>query len=246
MAGDHRYPGRNEPGKTEIMGQKVHPIGFRTAITEPWRSRWYASRKDFPKFLVQDYKIREHISKNWGFAAIPRVEIERAGELVTVFVHTARPGVLIGKKGAKVDQFREELEKIAGMPVRLKIVEIHRPELESALVAESVAEMLAKRMNYRRVLKKATDQAMAAGAQGVKIMVSGRLNGAEMARVGKANKGRVPCTTLRAKIDYAQVISRTKAGTIGVKVWIFKGEYGPGETTAGLLPVERSERAQVS
>lgn len=224
------------------MGQKVHPIGFRCAVTEQWRSRWYASRKDFPKFLVQDQKIRRHIMKEWAFAAIPRVEIERAGELVTVFIHTARPGVLIGKKGAKVDQFRQELEKITGSPVRLKILEIHRPELESRLVAEQVAEMLGKRMNYRRVLKKAADQALAAGAQGVKIMVAGRLNGAEMARVGKISKGRVPCTTLRAKIDYSQIMAPTKAGAIGVKVWIFKGEYGPGETTAGLLPVERPDR----
>jgi len=222
------------------MGQKVHPIGFRCAITEPWRSRWYATAKDFPKFLVQDQKIRNHIRKNWNFAAIPRVEIERAGEVVTVFIHTARPGVLIGKKGAKVDKFREELEKITGTPVRLKIIEIHRPELESRLVGESVAEMLEKRMNYRRVLKKAAEQAIAAGAQGIKIMVSGRLGGAEMARVGKISKGRVPCTTLRAKLDYSLVTARTKAGAIGVKVWIFKGEYGPGETTNGLLPVERT------
>jgi small subunit ribosomal protein S3 len=224
------------------MGQKVHPIGFRCAITEPWRSRWYATRKDFPKFLVQDQQIRKHIMKEWAFAAIPRVEIERAGELVTVFIHTARPGVLIGKKGAQVDKFRKQLENITKSPVRLKILEIHRPELESHLVAEQVSEMLGKRMNYRRVLKKAADQALAAGAQGVKIMVSGRLNGAEMARVGKISKGRVPCTTLRAKLDYAQIHAGTKAGTIGVKVWIFKGEYGPGETTAGLLPVEKSER----
>ncbi len=226
------------------MGQKVHPTGFRCAITEPWRSRWYASSKDFPGLLLQDQKIRRHIRDNWGFAAIPKVEIERAGDVVTVFIHTARPGVLIGKKGAKVDKFREELEKITGGPVRLKIIEVHRPELESRLVAESVAEMLAKRMNYRRVLKKAVDQALAAGAQGVKIVVSGRLGGAEMARVGKISKGRVPCTTLRAKLDYGFIMSRTKAGAIGVKVWIFKGEYGPGEVTHGLLPVERStERA---
>ena len=191
------------------MGQKVHPTGFRCAITEPWRSRWYASSKDFPGLLLQDQKIRRHIRDNWGFVAIPKVEIERAGDVVTVFIHTARPGVLIGKKGAKVDKFREELEKITGGPVRLKIIEVHRPELESRLVAESVAEMLAKRMNYRRVLKKAVDQALAAGAQGVKIVVSGRLGGAEMARVGKISKGRVPCTTLRAKLDYGFIMSRT-------------------------------------
>lgn len=222
------------------MGQKVHPIGFRCAITEQWRSRWYASSKDFPRLLLQDQKIRQHIRDNWSFAAIPKVEIERAGDVVTVFIHTARPGVLIGKKGAKVDKFREEIEAITSTAVRLKIIEIHRPELESRLVAESVAEMLSKRMNYRRVLKKAVDQVLAAGGQGVKIVVSGRLGGGEMSRVGKISKGRVPCTTLRAKIDYGFLVSKTKAGTVGVKVWIFKGEYGPGEVTHGLLPVERT------
>ncbi len=225
------------------MGQKTHPTGFRIAVTEQWRSRWYASNKDFSKFLIEDQKIRRFIKKNWEYAAIPKVEIERAGDLVTVFIHTARPGILIGKKGAKVDRFREDLEKITNKPVRMKIIEIHRPELESVLVAESVAEMLAKRMNYRRVLKKAVEQTMAAGAQGIKIRVAGRLQGAEMARVGAISKGRVPCTTLRAKLDYGQIHVKTKAGVIGVKVWIFKGEHGPGETTCGLLPVGAARNA---
>lgn len=225
------------------MGQKTHPTGFRIAITEPWRSRWYASRKDFSKFLVEDQKIRKFIQDNWGQkAAIPRVEIERTGELVTVFIHSARPGVLIGKKGSKVEEVRTELEKLTGKPVRMKIVEIHRPELEATLVCESIAEMMSKRRNYRMTLKKAVEQTMAAGALGVKIVVSGRLQGAEMARVGKISKGRVPCTTLRAKLDYGQIHAKTKAGTIGIKVWIFKGEYGPGETTRGLLPVKGKDR----
>ncbi len=224
------------------MGQKTHPTGFRIAITEPWRSRWYASRKDFSKFLVEDQKIRKFILDNWAFAAIPRVEIERTGDLITVFIHTARPGILIGKKGAKVDKFREDLEKLTGKAVRMKIVEIHRPELEATLVAESVAEMMSKRRNYRMILKKAVEQTMAAGALGVKIVVSGRLQGAEMARVGKISRGRVPCTTLRAKLDYGQIHAKTKAGTVGVKVWIFNGEYGPDETTNGLLPVKGKDR----
>ncbi len=219
------------------MGQKTHPIGFRTAITEPWRSRWYATRKEFSKFLLQDQKIRKFIKKNWAFAAIPKVEIERAGDVVTVFIHTARPGILIGKKGAKIDRFREDLEKITGTPVRMKIIEIHRPELEPHLVAESLAEQLGKRMNYRRALKKAAETSMAAGAQGIKINVAGRLMGAEMARVGHIRRGRIPCTTLRAQLDYGTCVAKTKYGTIGVKVWIFKGEFGPGETTKGLLPV---------
>lgn len=219
------------------MGQKTHPTGFRIAVIEPWRSRWHANKKDFSKFLVEDHKIRAFIRKEWAFAAIPKVEIERAGELITVFVHTARPGTLIGKKGAKVDKFREDIEKLTGKPVRMKIVEIHRPELESNLVAESVSEQLAKRINYRRALKKVADTSIAAGAKGIKIRVAGRLGGAEMSRIGTIRKGRVPCGTLRAQVDYGFAVCKTKFGTLGCKVWIFKGEYGPGETTNGLLPV---------
>jgi len=219
------------------MGQKTHPIGFRIAITEPWRSRWYATSKDFSRLLVEDQKIRRYIKDNWAFAAIPKVEIERAGDVVTVFLHTARPGILIGKKGAKVDRFREDLEKLTSKPVRMKIIEIHRPELEPSLVAESLGEQLGKRMNYRRALKKAAETSIAAGAKGIKILVAGRLQGAEMARVGVIRRGRVPCTTLRAQLDYGTCVAKTKYGTIGVKVWIFKGEYGPGETTRGLLQV---------
>ncbi len=226
------------------MGQKTHPIGFRIAVTEPWRSRWYATGRDFSKLLMEDQKIRKFIKEEWKNAAIPKVEIERAGDLVTVFVHTARPGLLIGKKGAKVDKFREDLEKITKKPVRMKIIEIHRPELEAHLVAESVAEQLGKRMNYRRSLKKVAETSMAAGAQGIKILVAGRLMGADMARVGEIRKGRIPCTTLRAKLDYGTAVARTKQGAIGIKVWIFKGEYGPGEVTHGLLPVRtKAERA---
>ncbi len=219
------------------MGQKVHPTGFRIAVTEQWRSRWYATKKDFAKNLVEDQKIRRFIRKEWQFAAIPRVEIERTGELVTVFVHTARPGVLIGKKGTKVDEFRMELEKLTKKPVRMKIIEIHRPEVEANLVAEAVSEQLAKRINYRRALKKVADASMAAGAKGIKIRVAGRLGGAEMSRIGNYRKGRVPCGTLRAQVDYGFAVTLTKYGTLGCKVWIFKGEYGPGETTCGLLPV---------
>jgi small subunit ribosomal protein S3 len=227
------------------MGQKTHPTGFRIAITEPWRSRWYATRREFGRLLVEDQKIRRFIKDNWAYAAIPRVEIERAGDGITVFLHTARPGILIGKKGAKVDKFREDLEKLTGKPVRMKIIEIHRPELESILVAESVAEQLNKRINYRRALKKAAETSMAAGAKGIKILVSGRLGGAEMSRTGEIRKGRIPTTTLRAQVDFGTAVAKTTFGTIGVKVWIFKGEYGPGETTSGLLPVRTAlaERA---
>lgn len=228
------------------MGQKTHPIGFRIAITEPWRSRWYANKKDFARFLLEDQKIRRFIRKEWAFAAIPKVEIERTGDMVTVFVHTARPGVLIGKKGVKVDKFREDLEKLIGRPaVRMKIIEILRPELEANLVAESLAEQMNKRMNYRRALKKVADTSIAAGAKGIKIQVAGRLQGSEMARVGQIRKGRVPCTTLRAQLDFGLAVCSTKYGTIGVKVWIFKGEYNPGETTHGLLPVRAAAERPV-
>lgn len=219
------------------MGQKVHPTGFRIAVTEQWRSRWYATKRDFAKNLIEDQKIRRFIRKEWQFAAIPKVEIERTGELVTVFVHTARPGVLIGKKGTKVDEFRQVLEKLTGKPVRMKIIEIHRPEMEANLVAEAVAEQLGKRINYRRALKKVADASINAGAKGIKIRVAGRLQGAEMSRIGNYRKGRVPCGTLRAQVDYGFAIAATKYGTLGCKVWIFRGEYGPGETTNGLLPV---------
>ncbi len=203
------------------MGQKTHPTGFRVAVTEQWRSRWYATKKEFSKFLVEDHKIRKFVRKEWAFAAIPKVEIERTGELVTVFLHTARPGVLIGKKGAKVDKFREDLEKLTGKAVRMKIIEIHRPELEANLVAEGVAEQLGKRINYRRALKKVAETSIAAGAKGIKIRVAGRLQGADMARIGNIRKGRVPCGTLR------------------------KGEYGPGETTNGLLPVRTNQEKAI-
>ena len=219
------------------MGQKVRPTGFRVGIMTDWLSRWFANKQDFAELLVEDQKIRRFIRKEWQFAAIPKVEIERTGELVTVFVHTARPGVLIGKKGTKVDEFRQELEKLTGKPVRMKIIEIHRPELEATLVADAIAEQIVKRINYRRALKKAADASTAAGAKGIKIRVAGRLQGAEMSRVGNYRKGRVPCGTLRAQVDYGFAVCPTKYGTLGCKVWIFKGEYGPGETTNGLLPV---------
>ena len=170
-------------------------------------------------------------------AGIAKVVIERPHRKCRVTVYSARPGILIGKKGAKVDKFREDLEKLTGKPVRMKIIEVHRPELEANLVAEGVAEQLGKRINYRRALKKVAETSIAAGAKGIKIRVAGRLQGSEMARVGGIRKGRVPCTTLRAQLDYGFAICATKSGSIGCKVWIFKGEYGPGETTNGLLAI---------
>ncbi|HHI80295.1 MAG TPA: 30S ribosomal protein S3 [Planctomycetes bacterium] len=221
------------------MGQKTHPIGFRIAITEPWRSRWFANKKDFATFLKEDQKIREYIKKNCYFAAVPKVEIERVGGTVTVTIHTARPGRLIGKKGSEVDQLRESLEKLTGRMVRLKIQEIHRPELEAVLVAESIGEQLIKRQGFRRAIKKAIESSMAAGAQGVKVRVAGRLGGADMARTEVQKEGRVPLQTLRAQIDYGLAVARTTYGVIGVQVWIFRGELEPGEKTLGLKPIRQ-------
>jgi len=221
------------------MGQKTHPTGFRIAITEPWRSRWYATKENFATFLVEDQKIRDYIRKNCSYAAIPRVEIERAGGTITVNIHTARPGRLIGKKGAEVDQLRESLEKVTGRKVRLKIQEIHRPELEASLVAESIAEQLQKRAAFRRTLKKAVESSVAAGAKGIKIRIAGRLGGADMARTQVEKWGRIPLTTLRAQIDYGYTVSRTTYGVIGIQVWIFRGELDPGERTLGLKPIRQ-------
>ena len=225
------------------MGQKTHPIGFRIAITEPWRSRWFANKKDFATFLLEDQKIRGYIKKNCYFAAVPKVEIERVGGTVTVTIHTARPGRLIGKKGSEVDQLRESLEKLTGRMVRLQIKEIHRPELEAVLVAESIGEQLIKRQGFRRAIKKAIESSMAAGAQGVKVRVAGRLGGADMARTEVQKEGRVPLQTLRAQIDYGLAVAKTTYGVIGVQVWIFRGELEPGERTLGLKPIRQIQPA---
>ncbi|MBN2491150.1 MAG: 30S ribosomal protein S3 [Planctomycetes bacterium] len=209
------------------MGQKVHPTGFRVGITEEWRSRWYATKQDFGKFLVQDHKIREHIKKNYGFAAIPEVEIERRGENIRVIVQTARPGVLIGKKGAKVDKLRDDLRDLAGSAdLELKIKEISKMELNAQLVAESVAEQLQRRQSFRRTLKRSIQTTMQVpGALGCKIHIGGRLGGAEMARQEKQRQGRIPLSTLRAHISYGLAEAHTTYGTIGVKCWIYLGEY---------------------
>jgi small subunit ribosomal protein S3 len=211
------------------MGQKVHPTGFRLATIEPHRSRWYANKKDFKKLLLQDHKIRTHIAKEYRAAGIPRIEIERTGEAVNVIVHTSRPGVLVGRKGVRVDELKTELQKITGMTCHMTVREIKRPELESALVAEMVAEALEKRMAFRRAIKKAIQTTMQAGAKGIKVEVNGRLGGAEMAREAKEREGRVPLSTLRAHIDYGTAEAKTTWGIIGVKVWIYKGDLEPGQ-----------------
>lgn len=207
------------------MGQKVNPLGFRIGITEPWRSRWYAGKQDFSKRLVEDVKIREFLKENFFFAGIAKIEIERPGEGLTVNMHCAKPGVIIGRKGAKVDEARGMLENLTGRSVDLKITEVSEPELDAQLVAEGIAEQLKKRAAFRRTMKRAITTTMAAGAQGVKLKLAGRLGGAEMSRTESLNEGKVPLHTLRANIGYGLAEAKTTYGVIGVKVWIYRGEY---------------------
>ena len=223
------------------MGQKVHPTGYRIGTIEPWRSRWYANKKDFPRLLVEDRKIREYIEKEFGSAGIPRIEIERSGEAVNVIIYTARPGVLVGRKGVRVEQLKVDLQELTGMTCHLTLHEVKRPELESKLVAEVVAEALERRMAFRRAIKRAVQTTMQAGAKGIKVQLAGRLGGAEMARREKQNSGSVPLSTLRAKIDYGFVEAKTAQGHVGVQVWINQGTYG-GEDSDG----DDAEASEVS
>ena len=213
------------------MGQKVNPVGFRVGITEDWRSRWYAPKAAYGDFLGEDFKIRRHVDAKLNrkppFAAVAEVNIERTREEVTVTLRTARPGLVIGPKGAEVDKLREELEDLIKRKVApIKVIEIKNPALNAQLVAESVAEQLKKRAAFRRVLKQRNEETMGSGAKGIKIVVSGRLGGAEIARSEKTTVGSVPLTTLQANIDYGYAIAMTTFGTIGVKVWIYRGIYG--------------------
>ena len=206
------------------MGQKVHPNGFRVGITRDWNSKWYARKKEFGDLLFEDHQIRAMIKKEYTFAGIPRIQIERKGETATVTVHCARPGILIGRKGAKIEKLTEDLQKLTGKIVDLKVIEVTRPELSAQLVAESVAEQLKKRGAFRRTIKRQIGLTMEKGAKGVKIQIGGRLGGREMASRVTQSQGSIPLHTLRADIDYGLAVSKTKAGTIGVKVWVYTGD----------------------
>ena len=210
------------------MGQKVMPIGLRLGITENWRSRWYAG-KDYPQVLASDMKVRAFLSKRLRRAALSKIDIERKGDKTVVELWTARPGIVIGKKGAEVDVLRKELEKITGGSVAVNIIEIKRPELDAVLIAQSVAEQLEGRVAFRRAMRKAVASATKSGALGIRIQCSGRLGGAEMGRREWYREGRVPLHTLRAKIDYGVATARTTMGAIGVKVWVYHGEVLPGQ-----------------
>ena len=209
------------------MGQKVMPTGFRLGITEDWRSRWY-SDKDYAKNLENDLAIRRFLDKYLAKAAVAKVEIERAGDKVKVIITTARPGVVIGKKGAEIESLRKQLAKVVGGPVNIEVVEVKRPELDANLIAQSVAEQLEGRVAFRRAMRKAVQSARKSGALGIRIQCSGRLGGAEMSRREWYREGRVPLHTLRAKIDYGFATAATTMGSIGIKVWVYHGEKLPG------------------
>jgi small subunit ribosomal protein S3 len=205
------------------MGQKTHPRGFRLGIIKPWKSRWYADR-NFAALLKEDETVRKYLHRRLGHAALSEVEIERKPQKIIVTIHTARPGVVIGKQGSEVDKLRDEIAHLTKGEVSINVEEVKRPELDAQLVADNVAHQLTQRVSFRRAMKRAVQSAMRAGAEGIKIQTGGRLGGAEIARTEGYHEGRVPLHTLRADIDYAQSTAKTTYGTIGVKVWIFKGE----------------------
>lgn len=215
------------------MGQKVQPTGFRLGITENWRSRWYAD-KNYADSLGNDLKIRSYLEKRLKKAAVARIDIERAGDKVKVTIFSARPGIVIGKKGSEIDGLRADLERVAGAAkghINLEVIEVRRPELDATLVAQSVAEQLEQRVAFRRAMRKAVQSARKAGAKGIRVQCSGRLNGAEMGRREWTREGRVPLHTLRAAIGYGQATANTPMGACGIKVWIYFGEKLPGQQT---------------
>src|SRR5690349_16511704 len=206
------------------MGQKINPTGFRLAVNRDWASKWYANSKHFPTILNEDIKVRAYLKKKLAHASVGKITIERPAKNARITIHSARPGVVIGKKGEDIETLRAELRKMMGTEVGLNIEEIRKPEIDAQLVADSIAQQLEKRIMFRRAMKRAMQNAMRLGAQGIKIMSAGRLNGVEIARREWYREGRVPLHTLRADIDYGFAEARTTYGVIGIKVWVFKGE----------------------
>ena len=215
------------------MGQKVHPIGFRTGIIRNWSSVWYAD-KHYAELLHEDLKLRDYVKKRLFHTQVAKIDIERAGRKAKVHVYTARPGLVIGQRGSEVDKLRYELEKLTGRELLINIHEVLSPDLSATLVAEGIASQLERRIAFRRAMKKAVQNAMRLGAKGIRLRVAGRLNGAEIARSEQAREGSVPLHTLRADVDYGVATARTTYGAIGVKCWIFHGEVMPGEMAPAL------------
>ena len=221
------------------MGRKVHPHGFRLGFIKDWRSRWYAEREEYADLLAEDLKIRQWIRKELGHAGISNIEIERfpRAKHVSVKIWTAKPGIVIGKKGASVNLLREHLEQMTGKKVHIEVQEVERPELDAYLVAEGIVQQIERRISYKRAMKQAIQRAMRLGAEGAMVTCAGRLQGAEMARRETAREGRVPRHTLRADIEYARAEALTTYGRVGVKVWIYRGEVLPEKTAAEALAV---------
>ncbi len=207
------------------MGQKVRPTGFRVGIFTDWQSQWYANKQDFAELLVEDFKIRKFVKKKYGRSGIAKIRIERTREKVTVFIHSARVGMIIGKKGQEVDKLTKDLEDLCHRHIEVKTMEVNRPETDPVLVAQDIAEQLEKRSSFRRTLKRSLDQTMQAGARGIRIQLSGRLGGSEMARCETGMLGSIPLSTLRAKVEYGFAEGKTGQGHIGIKVWINNGDY---------------------
>ena len=228
------------------MGQKVCPIGFRLGITQNWKSIWYADKKVFGALLVEDQKIRSLIKKNYGFAGIPLIEIERTRQDAKITLHTARPGLIIGRKGSEVDKLKDEIKKLVGSDVVIKIKEISKAELYAQLVAENIAEQLEKRAAFRRAMKKAMDLSIDSGVKGIKMQVAGRLGGAEIARTEKMSFGSVPLHTLRADVDYGFAEAKTTYGGSGVKVWIYKGLISSAKEKRYALNAKEGEVQEVA
>ncbi len=231
------------------MGQKIHPIGFRLAFNRNWASRWYANNKNFPGMLLEDIKVRDYLKVRLAQAAVSRVVIERPAKNARITVFSARPGMVIGKKGEDIERLKADLQKMLGVPVHVNIEEVRKPELDAQLIADSIVQQLQKRIMFRRAMKRAITNAMRLGAQGIKIMSAGRLNGIEIARTEWYREGRVPLHTLRADIDYGFSEAKTSYGIIGVKVWVFKGEVigkggQPVLTQAVAAPAEEPAPAR--
>lgn len=221
------------------MGQKVHPTGIRLGIIKDWTSKWYADSKDYANFLHSDLQVRDYLRKKLANASVSRIQIERPAGNARVIIHTARPGIVIGKKGEDIERLRMDISNLLGVPAQVSVEEIRKPELDAYLVAESVAQQIQRRIMFRRAMKRAVTNTMRLGAEGIRINVSGRLNGAEIARSEWYREGRVPLHTLRADIDYGIAEAHTTYGIIGIKVWIFKGEiYGRMEETEEETTVE--------
>lgn len=219
------------------MGQKVHPFGFRLGYNKTWNSRWYA-KKDYSSLLHEDLRLKKELKKQLGHAGVSQIEIERPGNKIRITIHTSRPGIIIGRKGSEIDKLKADLQKRTNRDIFININEIHRPELESQLVAESIALQLEKRIAFRRAMRKSVDTALKVNAKGIKVYCAGRLNGAEIARTEWYLQGRLPLHTLRADIDYGFAEAYTTYGVIGVKVWIYKGELFPALKKRAALGVK--------